>query len=183
VGPQSNTDSPGEDDHATLTFPNKFERDPAAAKPIPSVAPSVAPSATSNATPPDPPVLSSLNHWLLGLRYVRGTVRIDTVQAVHLQEASEGDRFTGRFALELWSHQTLLDRLRFDFPLLAAETTPPSAQRPVHREASFAPGADVSVSLQVPTIPEINRAQIVDRVTGKITEIAWPPVVTAIATK
>jgi hypothetical protein len=125
-------------------------------------------------------MLSSVNHWLLGLHYVRGAIRIDSVQAVHLDEASEGDRLTGRFALELWSNQTLLDRLRFDFPLLAAEVAPPSAQRPVHREASFAPGAEVLITLQVPTIPEINRAQIVDRVTGQITEIAWPPVVTAV---
>jgi hypothetical protein len=123
-------------------------------------------------------MLSSVHHWLLGLHYIRGAVRIDTVQAVHLEEPREGDRFTGRFALELWSNQTLLDRLRFDFPLLAAETTPPNPQRPVRREATFAPGAEVSTTLQVPTIPEINRAQIVDRVTGQITEIAWPPVIT-----
>lgn len=159
-----------EADHTTLTFPNKFERAPATATATPSAAP--------QAQPPDPPMLSSVHHWLLGLHYVRGAVRIDTVQAVHLEEPREGDRFTGRFALELWSNQTLLDRLRFDFPLLAAETTQPSAQRPVHREATFAPGAEVSTTLQVPTIPEINRAQIVDRVTGQITEIAWPPVVT-----
>lgn len=160
-------------DHATLTFPNKMEHNPAAASA--SAAPSAAPSAKPAA---DPPMLSSVNHWRLSLQYVRGEIRLSKVEAVHLEEPREGDRRTGRFALELWSNQTVLDRLRFDFPLLGAETTPPGAQRPLQREASFAPGAEVFTTLQVPTIPEINRAQIIDRVTDQITPLAWPPVVT-----
>jgi hypothetical protein len=164
-------------DHTTLTFPNKLER---GAQPAPSAAASASPSASAAAPTPDPPKLSSVNQWRVGLQFQRGVIRVSSVEALHLEEPREGDRRAGRFALELWSNQTLLDRLRFDFPLLAAETTPPSQQRPLRREASFAPGAEVSTTLQVPTVPEINRAQIVDRTTGQITEIAWPPQVTPV---
>lgn len=167
-------------DHATLTFPNKLE--PSAA-PSASAGRSAAPSATPSASAApaaDPPKLSSVNLWRVELQYQRGEIRLSKVEAIHLEEPREGDRRTGRFALELWNNQTLLDRLRFDFPLLAAETAPPSEQRPLRREARFAPGAEVSTTLQVPTVPEINRAQIIDRTTGQITEIAWPPAVTAV---
>jgi hypothetical protein len=159
-------------DHATLTFPNKLERDPASA---PTAAPSAAPSASTPVA--DPPPLSSVNQLRLGLQYVRGEIRVDKVEELKLEEPREGDRRTGRFALELWSNATLLDRLRFDFPLLAAETSAPGSQRPIRRDASFAPGAEVSTTLQVPNVPQINRAQIVDRTTGQVTELSWPPTI------
>jgi hypothetical protein len=165
-----------EQDHATLTFPNKPEHASApnaAARASASASPAASPEAGRKG---DPPALRSADHWKLSLQYVRGEIRVAKVEQLHLEEPREGDRRTGRFAIELWSNQTLLDRLRFDFPLLAVET-PHTDQRPIRREAVFSAGADVSTTLQVPSIPEIDRAQIVDRVTGQIAPLSWPPAV------
>ena len=47
----------------------------------------------------------------------------------------------GRFALELWIGRELIDRVRFDFPLIAAEETPGVTRRPLHDAPSLVPHA------------------------------------------
>jgi len=161
--------------HPNLTFPAKLPRQPGTA------AAPAAPS-TSAAPPsvPDPPALRSLDHFRIELSYNHGTIQITKVEALRFSEPREGKRRTGRFALELWSKDTLLDRLRFDFPLLAAEQPAQDDQRPLRREALFGPGAEVSTKLDAASVPEITRAKIVDRATQQVTEVAWPPVVAAV---
>jgi hypothetical protein len=83
----------------------------------------------------------------------------------------------GRFALELWIGQELIDRVRFDFPLLALEGPKTIARTPLHQPAAFR--GKLAVSVLVPASPRVRRALILDRATGKETELSWPPSVTA----
>lgn len=84
-------------------------------------------------------------------------------------------RRIGRFAFELWLGAELIERIRFDFPLLAAEVPRQGQRRSLHEEPSFAPGARVSRRLQVPASARATRAQILDRATGRATPLPWPP--------
>lgn len=154
------------EEHATATFPAKLEAEPGAA-----------PDATASSQPrlPDPPPQSARDHYELLLTYVRGEIQVSKVTALHFDEATEGTRRAGRFELELWDHDTLLQRLAFDFPLLAAERPDQRAQRPLRRTPVFGPGAEVSTTLRVPALPRTTRAQIVDRASDAISELPWPP--------
>jgi len=85
-------------------------------------------------------------------------------------------RRIGRFAFELWVGRELVDRVRFDFPLLATEPPPaPTSPRPIHDTPRFAPGARVSVVLRVPVSERATRARILDRATGEVIDVTWPP--------
>ncbi|HTM44799.1 MAG TPA: hypothetical protein VL137_07585 [Polyangiaceae bacterium] len=156
------------DTHPTLTFPAHFDDAPAAPN-------SAAPQSSAAPAIPDPPAASSTDHWLLEIRYQRGVIQIASVQQQHFAEPREGTQHTGRFALELWANEALLQRLKFDFPLLAAESPPSSNLRPLRPQPLFGPGAEVSARLMVPIIAGVTRAQIVDRHGGQVTAIAWPP--------
>ena len=93
-------------------------------------------------------------------------------KAIHF--AATARRF-GRFAFELWLGRELVDRVRFDFPLLATETPAPASPRPIHDTPRFAPGARVSVMLRVPASERATRASILDRATGEVIDVTWPP--------
>jgi hypothetical protein len=79
----------------------------------------------------------------------------------------------GRFALELWVGTELLDRLRFDPPLMATGPVEKNPRHPFPRP-SF---DDVSTKLhlQIADDPRAAYAQVVDRATGETTRYAWPP--------
>jgi hypothetical protein len=68
-----------------------------------------------------------------------------------------------------------VERLRFDFPLLAAETPRSGPRKPLREVPSFEPGARVAVSLRMPASERATRARILDRATGESVEVAWPP--------
>jgi hypothetical protein len=154
------------EEHATATFPVKLAAEPGAARNA---------SPPSDSRLPDPPPQSVRDHYELLLMYTRGEIEVSKVTALHFDEATEGTRRAGRFALELWDHDTLLQRLHFDFPLLAAERPDPDAERPLHRTPLFGPGAQVSTTVRVPALPRTTRAQIVDRASDTIKELPWPP--------
>jgi hypothetical protein len=124
---------------------------------------------------PDPPPLSERARWLYEIRYDRGTVQAGTPALECLDHPEPSARRMGRFAFELWIGAALIERIRFDFPLLAAEVPRSGTRRPLHEDPSFAPGARVSIRLQVPASSRATRAQILDRATGQATPVDWPP--------
>jgi hypothetical protein len=81
----------------------------------------------------------------------------------------------GRFALELWIGRELIDRVRFDFPLIAAEETPGITRRPLHDAPSMVPHAVARIRVSLPASPRATRLILVDRATEKIQELPWPP--------
>ena len=124
---------------------------------------------------PDPPPLSERARWLYEIRYDRGNIQAGPPQLECLERAVPSPRRIGRFAFELWLGAALIERIRFDFPLLAAEVPRQGERDPLREEPSFAPGARVSVRLQVPASARATRAQILDRATGQATAVEWPP--------
>lgn len=124
---------------------------------------------------PDPPPLSERARWLYEVRYDRGTVQAGTPELECLDHPEPSARRIGRFAFELWIGAALIERIRFDFPLLGAEVPRTGTRRPLHEDPSFAPGARVSIRLQVPASSRATRAQILDRATGQVTPVDWPP--------
>lgn len=124
---------------------------------------------------PDPQPLSERAQWSYPITYDRGAVTAGVPELVCLPRPQPTARRIGRFAFELWLGRELVDRVRFDFPLLAAEAPAPASPRPIHDTPRFAPGARVSVVLRVPASERATRASILDRATGEVLDVTWPP--------
>lgn len=138
-------------------------------------------TASQGATPtlPDPAPLVTKEHWEFFLEYDRGKIRVKQVKAVTTARPVATARRVGRFAVELWIGRELVDRVRFDFPMVAAdelEGPEPHNKRPLHAPVQFGPGAQTSQHVLVPASDRAASARLVDRSTGEITPLPWPPV-------
>ncbi|HEX4341189.1 MAG TPA: hypothetical protein VH062_35010 [Polyangiaceae bacterium] len=130
---------------------------------------------TEHGTQPDPTPLVTLHQWDLALHYAKGKVKVDGVKAVELPNPVATPRRMGRFSVELWVGRELVDRVRFDFPLLGADWPPGADTRPVKGAPRFSPGADTVSTVRVPASERATSAVVVDRLTGDVTPIPWPP--------
>ncbi len=134
----------------------------AAAKPEPSL--------------PDPEPLRLERQWEYELTYDRGNITVTNVRPLLYSKPVVTPRRVGRYAIELWIGRELIDRIRFDFPALAAEEPPVAGdRRPLHEPVSLAPGATVRRIVLVPASPRATRAVLVDRATGETIALPWPP--------
>lgn len=123
---------------------------------------------------PDPP-LKLAKQWLYRLEYNKGRMRVARVQALQLDHPVVTPRRLGRFAFELWIGAELVERVRFDFPLLAADLPPDGPKRPLRESPRFAPGAETSQDVTVPASDRATSAVLVDRLTGTRMPVSWPP--------
>jgi hypothetical protein len=128
------------------------------------------------ASAPDPVPLTTANQWEFSLQYSKGTVRVVGVREVVLERPMPTARRVGRFAIELHVGSELVDRVRFDFPLLAADAAPDGLRHPLHGPVRFAPGAETSQRVLVPGSDRATSALVLDRLTGDRVPLAWPPV-------
>lgn len=150
-------------------------------RPQPGATPAPAPSASAvvpQRAPslPDPEPLRLERQWEYELTYDRGTVTVTSVRLRLFSKPIVTPRHLGRYAIELWIGRELVDRIRFDFPALAAEEPPPAgARRPLHEPVSLAQGATVRRVVLVPASPRATRAVLVDRATGQTIALPWPP--------
>jgi hypothetical protein len=124
---------------------------------------------------PDPEPLALREQWQYALLYEGGNVTVEHVVPRVSAKPVATVRHMGRFALELWIGHELIDRARFDFPLIAAEETPGATRRPLHEAPSLGPHAIARVSVLLPASPRATRLVLVDRATGKSQELPWPP--------
>lgn len=124
---------------------------------------------------PDPQPLSERAQWSYPVVYDRGTIRVGDPEPMCLSRPQPTPRRMGRFAFELWLGRELVDRVRFDFPLLAAEEPPAGPRRPLRETPRFAPGAHVSMTLRIPASERAATARIFDRATGESIAVPWPP--------
>jgi hypothetical protein len=158
-----------------------------AASAAPNTAPGSAPPASAagsaeavaplplDSAPPDPEALRTADQLEYTLVYENGGTRVASVRRLRLERPVVTARRMGRFAVELWVGRELLDRVRFDFPLLAAEEEPrEGARRPLYETQALTRGP-VSVTVLVPYTERARRAVLVDRATGRLTELTWPP--------
>lgn len=118
-------------------------------------------------TAPDPPALRSRVQYELDFRYDRGDVELVGAREMRFPQPVVTARRMGRFAVELWIGLELVERVRFDFPLLGAEEP---------RDASLERGLVTRQTVRVPATDRPTRALIVDRATGEEIELPWPPV-------
>ena len=125
---------------------------------------------------PDPEPLRLDDQWDFTLSYRDGGVEVDSVKRVKLKAPVVTVRKMGRFAIELWVGAELVERVRFDFPLLGAEpVTEPKKDgpRPMREPPRFQ--VEATLDVRVPASPRATRAVLVDRATGKTTPLDWPP--------
>lgn len=166
VFPTAIGEGKGDGAAATLPAPSSAARDSA-----PSAS-----SAAAGAAPPDPEPLRLREQWEYELVWDAGELRVASVRAREFPSPIVSARRMGRYALELWIGAELVERVRFDFPLLALASAA-SADR---RQSLSAPieidrGAHVTQRVLVPASPRARRAHIVDRATSKVLVLTWPP--------
>lgn len=130
---------------------------------------------------PDPVALSTASQWELTFHYSKGGVRVERVRSIQLERPLTTARRFGRFAVELWIGRELVERVRFDFPLLGGEPASSGARHPLHESARFAPGADTTQRVLVPASERATFALLVDRATGQSWPLSWPPAVAGAA--
>lgn len=124
---------------------------------------------------PDPPPMTSAVQWLLTFRYQQGKVELVSARQVKLAKPVTTPRRMGRYAVELLSGPTVVERLRFDFPLLGADELAGKRQ-PYHTPPRFENKATVVHRVMVPDTSRASRARLIDRATGTAFMIPWPPV-------
>ena len=143
-------------------------------QPLPPPAPEPALPPLSGSAP-DPEPLSMAEQWQFQLLFQDGAPSVEHVAKQNLPKPISTPRRMGRFALELWIGRELIDRVRFDFPLIAAEETPGVTRRPLHDAPSLVPHAVARIRVSLPASPRATRLVLVDRATEKIQELPWPP--------
>ena len=115
------------------------------------------PAAKPEPTIPDPEARAFL---LLDLRWDRGVPSLVSTSTVDFGSPRKTARIFGRFALELFRGKELVERVRFDFPLLGAA----DEKGALH----IAPGLRTRVGVYFPKLAKDagTRFELVDRRTG-----------------
>lgn len=115
--------------------------------------------------------------WEYQVVFADGAARVEGVVHRTLAKAVATPRRMGRFALELWIGHELIDRVRFDFPMIAAEERPGVRRRPLHDTPSLAAHAIGRVRVSLPASPRATRLMLVDRAlpSDRAQELPWPP--------
>jgi hypothetical protein len=106
--------------------------------------------------------------------YQNGAVTLTHARRVRFQTPLTTPRRIGRWAVELLSGPTVVERLRFDFPLLGADELA-GRPRPYHDPPRFETKANIVHRVMVPDSMRVSRARLVDRATGRIFALPWPP--------
>ncbi len=171
--------------HAAFVVPHHIAEGKGEGEDLPDAAapPSEPPHAASlppappppSGAAPDPEPLLLREQWQYSLLYQGGAISVEHVARHDSPKPVSTARRMGRFALELWIGHELIDRTRFDFPLIAAEETPGRTRRPLHDAPSLGPNAIARINVLVPNSPRATRLLLVDRATGKAQELTWPP--------
>ena len=124
---------------------------------------------------PDPAPRASLKQWVFEVVHQGTKLSIDRVRAVSVERPVATPRMMGRFALELYVGKELLDRVRFNVPLLG-EGPPESPDKP--RNPFRRPRFDkvtTRLRVQMADNERATYAVLVDRATGEEQQFDWPP--------
>jgi len=122
-------------------------------------------------TPADPDPLVERAQWVFDLRWERGDVWLLGAKRVLMPAPRVTPRAMGRFALELYEGPTLIERVRFDFPLLAVPdladagwASPPALTRKMRTR----------IGVIFPATQRGTRLELWDRATGDRWSLPWP---------
>ncbi len=120
--------------------------------------------------PADPTPMVERSQWVFDLRWDRGEVWLVGVNPVVLPAPRETPRAMGRFALELFEGPALIERVRFDFPLLGA---PDPGDGGWKAPPSFAPKLRTRIGVVFPASARGTRLELWDRATNRRWEPPW----------
>jgi hypothetical protein len=129
-------------------------------------------ASTISRTPPDPPPLSEREQWVFDLRWDRGDVYLLEVHKVDMGAPHVTPRVMGRFALELFEGPTLIERVRFDFPMLGVPEGPDAGLRTAPR---FEPKLRTRIGVLFPATKRGTRLELWDRARDVRMPLPWPP--------
>lgn len=116
--------------------------------------------------PPDPTPLFTDSVFVLTIKYDKGVVSILKVRHEKLPAKVALDRRFGRFAAELFSGPTLVERVRFDFPLINDDSV---------ASEIYEKGLTVQVDVRIPDSDRPNKLEIWDRANDKRWKLEYPP--------
>ena len=134
--------------------------------------PASPPDVAATRTPPDPLPLVERGQWVFDLRWERGDVWLLGAHRLELPAPRATPRAMGRFALELFEGRALVERVRFDFPLLG---TPDPGDGGRGAPPSLTQKLRTRVGVVFPATDRGRRLELVDRATDKRWSLAWPP--------
>jgi len=123
-------------------------------------------------TPPDPLPLAERVQWVFDLRWDRGDVWLLGVRRMELPAPRPTPRAMGRFAVELFEGRTLIERVRFDFPLLGV---PEPDDAGLASPPSLSHGLRTRIGVVFPATERGTRLELVDRATNRRWSLPWPP--------
>jgi hypothetical protein len=118
-------------------------------------------------TPPDPPALVERSQWVYDLRWDRGDLWLLGVHPLELAAPQATPRVMGRFAVELFEGPTLIERVRFDFPLLG--TAEPDGS------PTFGAKLKTRIGVVFPATRRGTRLELWDRATNRRWALPWAP--------
>ena len=122
-------------------------------------------------TPPDPAALAERTQWVFDLRWDRGDVWLLGIDKIELKAPRATPRVMGRFALELFEGPTLIERVRFDFPMLAV---PEPADAGAASAPSFTQNLRTRIGVVFPATARGTRLELWDRATDRRWSMPWP---------
>jgi hypothetical protein len=129
-------------------------------------------SGTISRTPPDPTPMTARMQWVLDLRWTDGAPYLVAVHALDLGAPQPTPRAMGRFAVELFEGPTLIERVRFDFPMLGGE---PPADAGYMAPPDFTRKMSTRIGVLFPQTSRGTRLELWDRATGNRWALPWPP--------
>lgn len=122
--------------------------------------------------PPDPPALVERTQWIFDLRWDRGEPYLVAIHAHDMGAPHATPRVMGRFALELYEGPTLIERARFDFPMLGAGEPADAGWKGAPR---FEPKLRTRIGVLFPATKRGTRLELWDRATDRRWPLPWPP--------
>jgi hypothetical protein len=110
--------------------------------------------------------------WVFDLRWDRGDVYLLDVHKIDMGEPHVTPRVMGRFALELFEGPTLIERVRFDFPMLGAPEGPDAGLKTAPR---FEPKLKTRIGVLFPATKRGTKLELWDRAKDVRMALPWPP--------
>jgi hypothetical protein len=119
---------------------------------------------------PDPPSLTSRMQWVFDLRWSNSEPYLVAIHPLDLGEPQTTPRVMGRFAIELFEGPTLIERVRFDFPMLG----PPEPDAGWGAPPSLTRKLTSRIGVMFPAVERGTRLELWDRATNTRWPLPWP---------
>ena len=124
-------------------------------------------------TPPDPPPMTERQQWVFDLRWDRGDIYLIEIHKVDMAGPHQTPRVMGRFALELFEGPTVIERVRFDFPMLGPP--PEASDAGLKTPPRFEPKLRTRIGVLFPATKRGTKLELWDRATNVRMPLPWPP--------